>query len=271
MSVECWTDLSYQNDKSMNRVVYILAILCCLACSKKNYLQTEQVQLSAPIINADQIFFEETTYASVEPTQEGASLIYVYDHVATGLYEKPLRVSKSMNVSVTAISENYIDSETTSLDLVKLPKEFILSVDSDRAPSEKYNAGGLDILIDRNKGERDFNNGWLGYGGDTISYQLEIEKRNVNAVKISTLRNQKSWIFVPAKVEVYNDNNLIGTTIIDDAMIQKEDGFVIIDVTLDNVITSALEVKVIADRLLPYWHPGVGNKPWIFIDEILIY
>lgn len=255
----------------MSRVVYILAILCCLACSKKNYLQTEQVQLSAPIINADQIFFEETTYATVEPTQEGASLIYVYDHVATGLYEKPLRVSKSMNVSVTAISENYIDSETTSLDLVKLPKEFILSVDSDRAPSEKYNAGGLDILIDRNKGERDFNNGWLGYGGDTISYQLEIEKRNVNAVKISTLRNQKSWIFVPAKVEVYNDNNLIGTTIIDDAMIQKEDGFVIIDVTLDNVITSALEVKVIADRLLPDWHPGVGNKPWIFIDEILIY
>jgi len=76
-----------------------------------------------------------------------------------------------MNVSVTAISENYIDSETTSLDLVKLPKEFILSVDSDRAPSEKYNA----------------------------------------------------------------------------------------------------EVKVIADRLLPDWHPGVGNKPWIFIDEILIY
>jgi len=240
-------------------------------CVQNKFLQSENVQLSKPVISLSEVFFEDTTTMSISDTQEDAVVVCVYNGTVTADYLGPKNFLESFTMSATAFGEDYITSEAATIVGVKLPNQSILSINSDRLPSEKYNTGGLDILIDRKKGEVDFNKGWLGYGGDTISYNLKIEERNVSMVKVSALRDQKSWIFAPSKVQVYHDGILLAMIEVEESLVEQDLGNVIVTIPLERITLDNLEVKIIAPTSLPTWHPGAGSKPWIFIDEILIY
>ncbi len=245
-------------------------MLSIIGCSKKVYLQSEEVQLSKPVISVSNFFFEKTAVMTISDPVEGARILYVYNDVATAEYEGPKEFRHSFRIEATAMSDDNVASESASIEAVKLPPQSVLSIESDRLPSEKY-TGELDILIDRKKGEKDFNKGWLGYSGDTIAYTLNIEERKVYMVKVSVLRDEKSWIFAPQKVEVYQQGKLLATSEVEDALDQLYDGFVIVTIPIDHVEMSNLEVRVISHSSLPDWHAGAGHKPWIFVDEILIY
>lgn len=255
----------------MRELIYVVMIVSAIGCTKKAYLQSEVVQLSKPVISVSDFFFERTATMTISHPEEGARIYYVYNDVATAEYEGPKEFRHSFRIDATAIGEDYLASESSSIEAVKLPPQPILSVASDRLPNEKYNAGGLDVLIDRKKGAKDFNNGWLGYSGDTILYKLTIDERKVYMVKVSVLRDQKSWIFSPQKVEVYHHGKLLATEKIAYATDEQDDGIVIVTIPLEHIEISDLEVKVISHKSIPDWHPGAGNKPWTFVDEILIY
>lgn len=271
MPMECWTDLPNQIDKSMKKIVYLIVIITSIGCSKSNYLQSEMVQLSAPRIDVSNTFFEEEILVTIADTKEDAYIQYALSAGKKSLYKETMIYTRTEKIEAVARSENYIDSEVTSVDVVKLPKYKVNSISSNRTLSEKYNTGGLDILIDRQKGEIDFNKGWLGYGGDTIDYNVVFDNMEVKQVVVSFLRNQKSWIFAPEKLEVYDKKELIATQVLVDVLSKNNDGFVLAKIPIDRVNTDSLSIKIIASKGLPDWHPGVGGKPWIFVDEILIY
>jgi hypothetical protein len=145
------------------------------------------------------------------------------------------------------------------------------------AYSSQYSAGGDIALIDTIRGTDDFRTGtWQGYHGVDLDAVIDLGKReNIQRIVTGFLQDQNSWIFMPLEVEYAASDDgknfrVIGT-LINDIPPEKE-GAIRKDFSLSFQPTRARFVRIRAKnrKVCPPWHPGSGNKAWIFADEIVI-
>jgi hypothetical protein len=142
--------------------------------------------------------------------------------------------------------------------------------------SHLYTAGGNNGLIDGINGEPNAFGGWQGFYGDDFEVIIDLEKiRSFSKINTTFLQQYPSWIWFPTQVDyavssdgkkykqVYSEKNNVSTDI--EGSFKK--GF---EAKIPG--TKARFVKVTAKNLgvCPSWHPGAGEKAWIFVDEIEI-
>ena len=180
-----------------------------IGCKPSIYLQKGAIQLSKPKIIFDNAFFENSTTIKISPTAKKAKLYFSMSSKEMQHYRKPILVEESTKIVAHAMGGGFVQSDSSEIELLRLPKNEIISIASKRALNEKYDKGGLDILIDRKKGDSDFNKGWLGYAGNTIVFDLEFDVIDIDHVIISTLRNQGAWIFSPQQINIYSNGKSI--------------------------------------------------------------
>jgi hypothetical protein len=247
----------------------ILGVLVA-GCQTNSFLQKEHVKLSKPLVSVEDVFFEDTAIVHVAAATKNVGVVYMVD-INKNIYQNPIRVNVSSVITIHTEGDGYLPSDPQIIQVVKLPEEKILTIKSERELDGRYGYGGLNILNDRKKGSPDFNKGWLGYPGDTIDFDLDFDKREINKLVVSTLRNQDAWIFSPAIIKVYIEGALVKTIVNTDALIKQENSNVFTEIDLQKINSYQLSIQIIAPAAIPSWHPGEGSKPWIFIDEILIY
>jgi len=115
---------------------------------------------------------------------------------------------------------------------------------------------------------------WLGWVGDDLEATIDLGKTtSFDSVRIHTLDQNGSWVYLPQYVEVLvsNDGN-------DFTSVGKSSTFVGDTLTMGwiNVLTpkeSSRFIKLVAKNygLIPDGKPGAGNKAWLFADEIQVY
>jgi hexosaminidase len=149
----------------------------------------------------------------------------------------------------------------------------IIYVDS---PSPKYPGTGNETLLDGICGSENFSDGkWQGFEGNNFDVIIDLGKPvDVTRVSIDFLQNAASWIFMPKDVEIS----------------VSTDGIKYIPITIDNDIPAKtakpvikqfaasfnkaevkfVHVKAVNIGVCPPWHPGAGEKAWLFSDEIII-
>jgi hypothetical protein len=143
--------------------------------------------------------------------------------------------------------------------------------------SVKYSAEGIDVLTDGFRGTENYSDGfWAGFEGEDLEIEIYLNKKqNINSIKIGSLENQGSWIFFPKAIRIYTKSadgkyELVGSLPINkprkNESIERKD-FV---VNIDEYFTDNLKVKIESIKTCPNWHPGNGNKAWMFIDEIIV-
>jgi len=255
----------------MRWIFIVVIVIIGFGCKPIKYLQRSSVQLSKPVIKVSEVFFERSTTITISPTADNAEVVYSESENQKQKYKKPIVVRESAKISAHAFGGGFIPSDSTNIEVLKLPKNEIISITSKRPLNEKYGDGGTDLLIDRKKGSVDFNEGWLGYAGDTIVFDLEFDIIDVNHLIISTLRSQGAWIFSPAQINVYLDGKLVSHLLSEGIINEAINSNVYTKIDLPKTSARQLKVEIIAPNMIPSWHVGVGSKPWIFIDEILIY
>jgi hexosaminidase len=145
-----------------------------------------------------------------------------------------------------------------------------------KAPTQQYpgqgGAFGLVNGIWSNKGLS--HPDWLGWVGDDIEAVIDLGKQEkISQVKMHTLDQNGSWVYLPAYVEVFTSNDgknykSQGKTrdFITDTLTM---GFM--TVNLKPLITRFVKVVAKNYGLIPEGKPGGGNKAWIFADEIQIF
>ena len=146
------------------------------------------------------------------------------------------------------------------------------------APNPKYSALGTASLIDGIHGTLNPGGGnWLGFEGDNFDATLDLRKiKTINEIKTGFLNNPGSWIFLPEEIKYFISNDgknfkeVFSTT--PDTLLQhnKISEIKEYDIKLNN--EEARFIRVFAKNIgvCPKWHPGAGNKSWIFVDEITI-
>ena len=141
---------------------------------------------------------------------------------------------------------------------------------------KRYPSGGDSALNDGLRGSLDFNDGrWQGYCGNGPDIVIDLGRETeIKQITCSFLNNQSSWIFLPVRVEFLISDNGTGfkPLKIFEQKADRDYQQYIKEFTysFDPVRTRYIEVIATPTGLIPEWHPGAGQKPWMFVDEVVV-
>ncbi len=150
------------------------------------------------------------------------------------------------------------------------------SVRLSRPPSPRYQGLGAKTLSDGKLASEDFHDpGWLGFEGEDVDIVIDLgESVPLREVRASFLQDQRSWIFLPAglQVAVSIDGDHYRTVHRSSQIAQHSPAQVTDEVSFPvSGIARFVRVRVIGVKQCPDWHPGKGGKAWVFVDEIQLF
>ncbi|WP_368086354.1 discoidin domain-containing protein [Polaribacter sp. KT25b] len=236
----------------------------------------EHVIVASPFIAKGEIAFKGSTEVTLENVDKEAIIYYRLGYKGGfKKYEKPFIIDTFINLSVYA-EKNEVKSPVITTDFYKIDPNIKIDLKTDYA--NQYNAGGKNALIDGIIGAEDFRTGtWQGYFDKDLIAVVDLGKEKlIYNVKISFLKDQKSWIFLPKEVEIYTSLDGQNFQKVVNRNFKKPENSD--EVKIESVAVSKLGkaryIKIIAKKLgkLPEWHLGYAHdgRSWLFVDEIQI-
>ncbi|MFL5810573.1 MAG: discoidin domain-containing protein, partial [Flavisolibacter sp.] len=144
-----------------------------------------------------------------------------------------------------------------------------------KTPNEKYPGQGAFSLVNgiySNKGIS-FPD-WLGWIGDDLQAVIDLGKKdNFTSVKLHTLNQNESWIYLPEYIEVFTSNDGKKYTSVGRSSEFVSDTLRTGWITVNFPTQSARYIKLYAKNFgtIPPGRAGEGAKAWLFADEIQVY
>lgn len=243
---------------------------------------TTRLAMRAPKLLFGRTFFADTMHIALDfPAFKGVSLYYTLDEAASPTtqsdrYREPIVLNQTAHLRTFAAKEGWLNSPVTDMLFVKkryTPKEAKL----EKLPSPKYPAKGAPSLIDGKIAGEQGADTWLGYEGEHLTTTLDLGKpETLSRVFVHCLENNVSWIFTPAAIEVQTstDGKIFRPQAsrsfpVNSAMGEPKTYLLSCDFPKT---VEARYVRVFVKNLLknPVWHPGKGQKCWIFVDEVMV-
>jgi len=231
-----------------------------------------------PFLESGEKAFYDSCYVAMHCNTAGAEIKFTTDGTEPGhnskKYSKPFYITESTNFKIKALRPGMEESFIEEATFIKLP--YRKTIIYKQPFSHLYTAGGTNGLVDGIHGEPNAFGAWQGFYGDDFEVVIDLgEIRSFKKIETTFLQQYPSWIWLPAEVEysisddnssftrVYNHQNIVP--------LNQPDSF-IKAFTFTYEETHARYVKVTAKNIktCPPWHPGSGEKAWIFVDEIKI-
>ena len=192
-------------------------------------------------------------------------------------YKKPIPLTRSTIIKARAFHGS-IPSEMVSSVEVIFHRATGKIIDLKTEYSSKYPAGGDKALVDGLKGGSTFFDGfWQGYEGNDLSLVIDLGNQNkLSEITVDFIQNIDSRIFLPGWVEFSYSNDgkeFIFLTREENNISTKKQGNFIKKFKYYGKPVDAKFIKIHAKNIgnCPSWHPGAGEKSWIFADEIVVY
>jgi predicted alpha-1,2-mannosidase len=237
---------------------------------------TEELITAVPYIESGAISFSDTTTIALNTIDADAEIFYSINGSEFELYESPIPISEPIKLSVNAVKDHKI-SHTLTTEFYKYDKNMSIVLEHNYA--NEYSAGGNDALIDGMKGTQDFRSGsWQGTQKEDVVATVDLgSSKEVQQVRTSFLKDQRSWIFYPKEVifELYDENKKLLKTVSEKLPeTGKEEIVAIHNVNLKTTVKNVRFVKMRALNYgkLPEWHLGhpYDGNAWVFADEITV-
>ena len=190
------------------------------------------------------------------------------------LYERPIEIRESCIIKGKAFRENignYI-----------LTKEFHAhkamgkKITLNTSPSANYAYDAPSNLVDGIRGHVNYRSGdWAGWYGTPFEVTIDMDNESYSSVTLGTVSAKYDWIFNPQSIVIsVSEDGETFTEVARDAYSPegKNDADDAKEYTLTFPETSARYLKVWAETLMsiPQWHPGAGNRSFVFVDEVMV-
>jgi len=141
----------------------------------------------------------------------------------------------------------------------------------------RYTGGGDQGLVDGILGSDNSKDGtWQGFEGNDLELTLDLgESKEVFRTEINFLHSTKAWIFMPEYLEVsFSPDGETWRVIqrVDNEVSNKTEDVSINRLTADFPTETTRYIRILAKNrgVCPDWHPGSGEKSWIFCDEVVV-
>ncbi|MEN9699943.1 MAG: hypothetical protein RLZZ301_1141 [Bacteroidota bacterium] len=236
--------------------------------------------LPVPYIATEQRVFNDSLlitcgFAPMAPDQ--AHLNYRINGAAWQSYKEAFYITEQSKIELQ-LSTPKKAGPIVSATFIKKDPNVKLSLGS--SYSNQYTASGPDALIDGIEGGNEFRTGdYQGYYNQHVIATLELkEARVISEVGISYIRDQKAWIFAPAKLQVEASTDgqtyhVIAEKTLAPASKTDKNPFreeLLLLVNSDKRMAyKYLRYTIENPGKLPAWHLGAGNPTWLFIDELI--
>jgi len=190
------------------------------------------------------------------------------------VYKEPFIIDETTIIQARSQKQEASVSGVVQSELVRRKADWKIELFSEY--NNQYTAGGDMALIDGIRSREDFKSGdYQGYWGNDVVAVVDLgSKTAVESIYLSCLMDTRPWIFPPkaVKIEVSSDNE--NWTEFTYKTVNLEGEYDVIDQVLIGESDFALcrYVRVTAENWgpIPDWHISAGEKPWIFVDEIII-
>jgi uncharacterized membrane protein len=243
---------------------------------------TTILKLTPPILLNEEQIITAPIALQLKHYINGTSIRYTLDGTEPDSINSPEYNSNTVldkNVTVKAkafkqgwissdVLENYFFSSTYKADSVinLLPTD------------EQYKSYGAKTLIDLIKGEaNNFRSGkWLGFKNNKMESLLLFKTpATVKSVTLGTLVDIGSYIMPPLAVEVWGGNDashlkLLSRNTPAQPNITQPAYLKAIELSFTPVTVKYLKIIALPVVKLPLWHPGKGQRGWVFADEVFV-
>jgi uncharacterized membrane protein/mono/diheme cytochrome c family protein len=244
--------------------------------------ENEILTLTPPLLKNEEFILSGEEKIELKHRIAGVTIRYTTDgtdpdSTSSPIYNAPISANGFMEVKARAIRAGWYCSPVVSFSFFKN------GIKPNRAElinptNEKYKGEGAATLIDSKKGlaENFSDPAWLGFREKPFAALFYFDaQQTISSISISYNKNIQSYLMPPTEIEIWGGDEegklkLLKKTVPPQPT-EKEKNVVRVEGIKIDIPSSNYKVyKIIAKNVLklPTWHPGKGDKGWIFIDEI---
>ncbi len=242
--------------------------------SINNYLITR-----VPYVKKGERTFRDSMIVELAAPDTNAVIYYTLDGSTptkkSMIYKDRIILNKTTTLRMAAFLPGKGFSFCVTSEFLKITHNWKITLNT--LYDSQYTAGGKEGLIDQLRGGNDFMTGlWQGYSGRDLDAVVDLGSvRQVNEIGAGFLQKQRSWIWMPKKVEIFVSNdgeNFSKAAELKSDVPEDEEGVIVKDIVkkFKNLKTRYVRIRAQNIGDIPKWHPGTGNKGWLFTDEIII-
>lgn len=243
---------------------------------------TAVIKLNAPILENEDYVIDTPVHLRLKHYINGVAIRYTMDgtdpdSIRSLLYDKNVVLTKNTTVKAKAFKPGWISSDImeTYFYRAKLKGDTVIHL---LPPDASYGDEKGRTLIDLVKGEgNNFKSGkWLGFRLNKMESVVGFKTpQTVSSVTLSTLIDLSSYIFPPVTIEVWgaaedgkyrklNSLTPVQPTALAPVYLKA------FEINFSPVTLKSIKVIAVPVAKLPSWHPGKGDKGWVFTDEVFI-
>ncbi|HEY5967901.1 MAG TPA: c-type cytochrome domain-containing protein [Chitinophagaceae bacterium] len=244
--------------------------------------ENEILTLTPPNVKNEEFILTANEKIELEQKIAGTTIRYTVDgtdpdSTTSPIYNGPISADGFTLIKAKSIKTGWYSSPITSFSFFKKgikPSGAELL----NKPNEKYKGSGGVTLIDGKKGlaENFSDPAWLGYREKPFAAGFYFDTvQTINSISISYNESVQSYLMPPAEVEVWAGESKDKLKLLKKATVaqptKEEKNVVRVEGMKVDIPRSTYKYyKIVAKNVLklPTWHPGKGEKAWIFIDEI---
>lgn len=244
--------------------------------------EKEMLILTPPVTTNEDFVLKENEKIGLKHQVAGVAIKFTTDGSdpdSTGSpdYKDPITVNGFTTIKARSVKPGWYSSPVATFSFFKKGMK-PARAELINPPNEKYKGEGPVTLIDSKKGlAENFNDAaWLGFREKPFEALFYFDTaKTISSISISYNENVQSYLLPPEQVEVWagDDKNKMKLLkkITPAQPTEKEKNVVRNDGLKIDFTPSTYKVyKIVAKNVskLPKWHPGKGDKAWVFIDEI---
>lgn len=239
----------------------------------------EDLIVPVPYFKALSATFQDSVIFSIQDVDPDAEIYFTSSKTNpdqnSNRYQYPVKLTEPIEFNAIAILDNGNRSKVASSSFYKIHNDWKVRITNPYSP--QYSAGGDMALIDGQRGGPNFRTGsWQGYQGTDFEAVIDLGKSiPISEVRASFLQDQRSWIFMPVTVGIGisdNPNQFNTVAVVRNDVPENAEDAIIKVFSATGLKAYGRYVCVTGKNrgVCPPWHPGAGDKSWIFIDEITI-
>jgi uncharacterized membrane protein/mono/diheme cytochrome c family protein len=244
--------------------------------------ENEILTLTPPVVKNDEFVLGDNEKIELKNQIPGVIIRYTTDgtdpdSTSSPIYNAPVTTNGFTMIKARSVKAGWYSSPVTSFAFFRKGTR-PTKAELINEPNEKYKGEGAATLIDTKKGlaENFGDAAWLGFREKPFGAYFYFDTvKTINSISISYNESIQSYLMPPEEIEVWggDDKNKLKLLkkVIPRQPTKNEQNAVQIEGVNIKLEPSAYKwYKIVAKNVskLPSWHPGKGDKAWVFIDEI---
>lgn len=239
------------------------------------------LKLSPPVLLNEEGFLSATVPLKLKHYIQGTTIRYTMDGSEPDSLQSPVfkgneTINSNASIKAKAYKPGWISSDLLEANFYKntyTPDSVIYLT----KPNDKYKDDDGKLLINSEKGEADFRfGGWVAFRENRMECLLPfVRPVTIQSITLSSLVDANSYIMPAQLVEIWGGDDRKNLKLLGRLTPEQprkiQPAFMKGFECKFNPATVKY-IKIIATPVgkLPAWHPGKGDKAWIFIDEVLV-